>query len=138
MVENNVVDSILGFLGNPLTIWVVFALLLLYLAASSFRIAGENERFAVFMLGRFSGFRGPGLVAKSSVTKLVRLAVGAIGTVSSREFVKFDGEEIPIKNMDSFEVGDAVRIDSFDDTGPVLVRSALRAKTKCPSCGHEF
>ncbi len=42
---------------------LVIGVLVVYLALS-IRIANENERFAVFVLGRFAGYKGPGLVLK--------------------------------------------------------------------------
>ncbi len=120
----------------------IVALALVLIAAvvvfGSIAIAQENERFAVFMLGRFVRFAGPGLVLKSFATRLLRLKVGDIGTVSSHEFVKFGDVDIPISNIESFAVGDPVRVDGFDGTEPRLVKSALRPKTRCPECGHEF
>lgn len=119
---------------------IVVLLLVLAIAVfySSIAIAKENERFAVFMLGRFVRFAGPGLVLKTLATQTKRLEVGDIGTVTSREFVRFGDVDIPIADLASFDVGDPVRIDGFDGTEPRLVKSALRPKTKCPACGHEF
>ncbi len=119
---------------------VVLALVLIaaVVVYSSIAIAQENERFAVFMMGRFIRFAGPGLVLSSFMTRLVRLKVGDIGSVSSPEFVKFGDVEVPISGIESFAVGDSVRIDGFTGTGPRLVRSALRPKIRCPECGHEF
>lgn len=118
----------------------VLALLLvaIFVFISSIAIAQENERFVVFMLGRFVRFAGPGLVLKSFTTRLVRLKVGDIGTLTSHEFARFGDADIPVSHVDAFAVGEPVRIDGFDKAEPRLVRSALRPKTRCPECGHEF
>ncbi len=125
----------LTFSDGMLWIFVALATVVLY---SSIRIAQENERFAVFMMGRFAGYKGPGLVFKSSATRLVRLKVGDIGTVTGHEFAKFGDDDIPIKNLSSFEVGDPVRIDRFDGTEPRVEKTSIAPKTLCPKCGHEF
>lgn len=117
---------------------VALVLVALFVVYSSIGIAQENERFAVFMLGRFVRFAGPGLIMKTVAMRLVRLKVGDIGTVTSHEFVKFGEVDIPFGNLGSFAVGDPVKIDGFDGTDPRLVESALRPKTRCPQCGHEF
>lgn len=114
---------------------VLVALLVIY---SSIGIAQENERFAVFMLGHFVRFAGPGMVMKTVAMRFVRLKVGDIGTVTSQEFVKFGDADIPFGNLESFAVGEPVKIDGFDGTEPRLASSALRPKTRCPECGHEF
>jgi regulator of protease activity HflC (stomatin/prohibitin superfamily) len=40
---------------------LVLAVVVLIVLTSSLKIAGESERFAVFILGRFQAFKGPGL-----------------------------------------------------------------------------
>lgn len=121
---------------------VIPYLLILILVAvvlySSIRIAQENERFAVFTMGRFVRYKGPGLVLKSAMTQLIRLRVGDIGMLTSHEFARFGDVDVPVTNVDSFRAGDSVRIDGFDDTGPRLVKSSVHRKTHCPNCGHEF
>lgn len=117
---------------------IVLVLVALFVVYLSIGIARENERFAVFLLGRFARFAGPGLVMKTVAMRFVRLKVGDIGSVTSHEFVKFGDADIPFNNLGSFAVGDPVRIEGFDGTEPRLAKSALRPKTRCPQCGHEF
>ena len=45
----------------PLT-FLVFFTVLLVLVAKAIRVVKENQRVAIFRLGRFMGVRGPGLV----------------------------------------------------------------------------
>ena len=120
------------------TIFWFVMILLIVIAASSIGIAKENERFAVFMLGRFVRYQGPGLVLKTPTIRLIRLKVGDIGTLISHEFARFGDNDVPVTDVESFDIGDPVRIDGFDLTKPRLVKSSLRPKTRCPSCGHEF
>ena len=107
--------------------------------ASSLKIAAESERFAVFGMGRFVAFKGPGLIFISpGVHRAVRLRIGDIGVLSSSEFARFGPVDIPVKNIGSLRQGQSVRIDSFDGVEPRLVESSLPAKTMCPKCGHQF
>lgn len=117
---------------------LVLLLIAVFVFYSSIAIAQENERFAVFMMGRFVRFAGPGLVLKSFNTRLERIKVGDIGTLTSHEFARFGDTDIPVSNVETVAVGDPVRIDGFDGTEPRLVKSAVRPKARCPECGHEF
>jgi hypothetical protein len=119
-------------------IYAIVLVGIVYVLYSSIAIAEEDERFAVFVIGRFVDYKGPGLVLKVGPQRLVRLKVGDIGTLTSHEFAKFGEVDIPIRNAESLGAGDPVRIDGFDGTEPRLVRSSIRPKTRCPNCGHEF
>ncbi|MDJ0813043.1 MAG: hypothetical protein QNJ23_04895 [Woeseiaceae bacterium] len=116
----------------------IVLLLVMILAYQSLKIANENERFAVFMLGRFMAFKGPGLVFKTGAMKLVRLRVGDVGVVSGSEFVRFGESDVPVAQASEFRTGDSVRILSFGDDGPFLTRSDEKATQRCPQCGHQF
>ena len=112
--------------------------LAIVLAYRSFKIANESERFAVFLMGRFYRFKGPGLVFKTNDMKLVRLRVGDLGVVTGAEFVRFGESDVPVAQASEFRVGDKVRIVSFGDAGPFLSRSDEATIQRCPNCGHEF
>ena len=115
---------------------IVFVMVVLY---NSIKIAGESERFAVFVLGRFQAFKGPGLVVVISGTQQAhRLKVGDIGILTSSEFARFGTIDIPVSDVGSLRQGQAVRIDGFDGVEPRLVASSVPAKTICPNCGHNF
>jgi hypothetical protein len=105
----------------------------------SIRIARESERFAVFVLGRFQAYKGPGLVMIVPNTQQVyRLRIGDIGVLTGSEFARFGEVDIPVRNVGSLKQGQAVRIDGFDGVEPRIVASAVPAKTICPNCGHNF
>ncbi len=124
---------------TDLLIFVLLFLVFLFGLMGAFRIANESERFAVFVLGRFHSYKGPGLVIISpSITKVARLKIGDIGTLTSSEFARFGEIDIPVSNTDSLKQGQAVRIDGFDGVEPRLVASSIPAKTMCPKCGHSF
>jgi hypothetical protein len=116
-----------------LLLLLLFAVLLAYRSTA---IVAENERCAVFLLGRFQAFKGPGLVFKTSNHHIVRLTVGDVGSVISPEFIRFGEVDIPVTMAGSFNIGDAVRIDSFGDSGPIVSQSSIRPKRICPNCGH--
>lgn len=122
---------------SEITILIVVALAIV-VAYSSIRIANENERFAVFMLGRFWKFKGPGLVFRTNTMKFVRLKIGDLGEITNPEFVRFGESDVPISQASEFRVGDSVRIHSFGEDGPFLERSDQAPIHHCPKCGHEF
>ena len=119
-------------------LYLVLLLIAVIIIYRSVAIAAENERFAVFLLGRFQAFKGPGLVFKTSNQQAIRLKVGDIGSVTNSEFIRFGNVDVPVKMASSFSVGDAVRIDSFGDSEPVVSRSNVRPNKICPKCGHQF
>ena len=116
------------------------ALILLAVAAIfvalSIRIAGENERFAVFMVGSFAGFKGPGLVLKVPGTSdLVRIALGAEGEVQSNELVSIGTRSIPYVSAGSVRSGAKVRVSGFE-TARVKVEP-VQTFLVCEKCGHK-
>ncbi len=112
-----------------LIIWLTFAL----------KIAAESERFAVYLLGRFHSYKGPGLVLVVPFTQRVhRLRVGDVGVMSGSGFATFDGVDIPVLNTGALEQGQVVSIDAFDGVEPRLVASSERPGQQCPKCGHRF
>ncbi len=118
---------------------VVALLVVIVVLYQSIKIADESERFAVFVLGRFMDFRGPGLVFVAPGTqRIVRLKIGDIGSVKGPDFVAFGEVDIPIGGLTSFRVGQSVRIDRFDGAKPVLTASSVAPKNTCPNCGHQF
>ena len=107
--------------------------------SKSIKIAGESERFAVFVLGRFQDFEGPGMILIIPVTQMAhRLKVGDVGVVSGSGFVTFSRVDIPMPNLGSFRQGQSVRINGFDNSRSELIASAIPAKSICPNCGHQY
>ena len=117
---------------------LVVAAVAIVIAYSSIRIANESERFAVFMLGRFWKFKGPGLVFKTNTMKLVRLRIGDLCVVAGPEFVRFGESDVPVAQASEFRIDDNVRILSFGENGPFLERSDEKPAQRCPKCGHEY
>ena len=118
---------------------LMLSIFVIVVLARSIKIASESERFAVFVLGRFQAFKGPGLVLITpNIQKVHRLKVGDVGSIAGSDFARFDDVDIPVDSAASFKQGQAVRIDGFDGVKPRLIASSVPAKTMCPSCGHQF
>ncbi len=101
------------------------------------RIAQENERFAVFTLGRFVKIVGPGLqlVMLGGVTRLARVALGMRGAVLSSEIAEISGQSLPYRSKEPLEPGSAVRVVGFDTDAVEVAR--VRNVVVCEKCGHE-
>jgi len=86
--------------------------------AASLRVAREHERFAVFTLGRFTGFKGPGLVLHiPGMQMLCRIAGGDEGTVGSGGVADVSGCPVPVSADASVSPGDRIRIVGFRPDG---------------------
>lgn len=124
---------------SELFVYLVLMIIVTGFLVSTLKIAQESERFAVFVLGRFHSFKGPGLILITPYTQQVhRLKVGDVGVLTSPEFARFDTIDIPVSNVGSLRQGQAVRIEGFDGVEPRIVASSVPAPTICPSCGHKF
>lgn len=115
-------------MSTTLIIVIFLAVYCAILLWKSVHIAAETERFAVVSLGRFDGYRGPGLVMiLPIVTRAFRLKVGDTGTLISPEFATFAKVEIPVSGLSSINVGATIEITGFDDNGPRFT-SAVHAQ----------
>jgi len=115
---------------------IAIALLAIYLAMA-IRIAHENERFAVYALGRFVGLKGPGLGLKvpGGGADFHRIALGAEGEVQSNELVSIASRAVPFTSKKSVRTGTKVRVCGFD---PARVEvEALQQVFVCEKCGHK-
>ena len=111
---------------------IVLIVVLIGVIYGSLRVAGEGERFAVFMLGRFQGYRGPGLILVAPfIQRIHRLKVGDTGVLANSTSARFDGVDIPVTGLASLQPGQGVRIDRFDGVEPRLVASSAHARTVC-------
>ena len=111
------------------TSFIIYIFLFVYvtfLLYKSVHIVGEAERFAVITLGRFDGYRGPGLVMiLPFVTRAFRLRIGDTGTLMSPEFASFGKAEIPVTGVGSIKVSSAIEITGFDEQGPRISASVI-------------
>lgn len=112
-----------------LAVAVIFVML-------SIRVASENERFAVFMVGRFAGLKGPGLVLKvPGASDLVRIALGAEGEVQSNELVSIGTRSIPYVAGGLVRSGAKVRVSGFESARVKV--EPLQTFLVCEKCGHK-
>jgi len=124
---------------TSLAITLIFSIVVIVLMVNSIKIAGQSERFAIFVMGRFQDFKGPGMFLIAPFIQIaVRLKVGDVGLVNGSGFATFGEIDIPAAGLDSYRQGQSVRIDGFDGSEPILTASAIPAKKMCPNCGHQF
>ena len=138
MLEN-VLNFVSGILASGLLMPVLVTLILTVALANSFKIIPENQRFAIFILGRFKDYAGPGLIFwQPFVFTGVKITVGPVGTKLNDEFVRFGGVDLPAEGIQHIRDGDPVRISRFDGPRPVFEQSHERPQQLCPNCGHHF
>ena len=122
-----------------LIVSLIWALLAMILIAKSGLIVGESQRYAVFRLGRFNSYVGPGFVlVMPFLDRALRLEVGDTGVLISTEFAAFSDVQIPVSSVGSLRVGSSVRIAAFDKSGPQLEAALISNSHRCPKCGHEY
>ncbi len=120
-------------------ILVFVAVLGMVFLGSALKIAAEGERFAVFLLGRFHSYKGPGLVLIVPFTQRIhRLRIGDVGVYSGGGFARFGDVDIPVQDAGALRPEQAVRIDRFDGVEPRIAASPERPQQHCPKCGHRF
>ena len=125
--------------ADPFFYAIALAVVLFVLiSATSLKIVKESERLAVFILGRYAGLRGPGLVMlPPGIAGAHRLALGAVGTYMGSNLVRLDGFEVPIAANPEIRARDSVRICSFDGNEVHVERTDTPArKFRCEKCGH--
>lgn len=119
---------------------IVIAVLVLILA-STIRIASENERFAVFNIGRYMGLKGPGLILKPPVAGSIwtRLAIGDQGRLIAPGMGSFKNIQIPVKIDSNIEIESMIRIVGFT-SGVVeaLLNPNQNRTITCDKCGHKM
>ena len=82
---------------SELFVYLVLMIIVTVFLVNTLKIAQESERFAVFVLGRFHSFKGPGLILITPYTQQVhRLKAGDVGVLTSPEFARFDTVDIPV------------------------------------------
>ena len=105
-----------------------------------FKILRDQERFAVFILGRFKNFKGPGLVFKwpNGLPKWIKVSVGDRGKVLKPDWVRIRDWDLPFEYDSSIQVGNFVRIMGFSE-GKLIVAydNNQQRSTVCENCGHE-
>ena len=120
--------------------WPIVTLVLLMVVLSTIKLVPDGERFAVFILGRFARFKGPGLVLKIPSTgsewKLVK--AGERGTIISNEVGQFAAGHLPMLLDGRAIPGASIRVTGFEpDRLHAAVDSDQTKTVICAKCGHE-
>jgi|SRR6266853_192810 len=115
---------------------IVVVIVAIYVAMA-IRIANDNERFAVFTLGRFVGLKGPGLVMTipGSGSNFHRVALGAEGEIQSNELVLIGNRTIPFTSDATVRSRQKVRVCGFDSAHVKV--ELLQQFLVCQKCGHK-
>lgn len=123
-----------------MNLWLLLALLVILYAVFRIKIASEHERFTVHRLGKFVGFKGPGLLIKWSGTedKWTRIIAGDRGELTDQAVAKVNGVHIPVELEGTGSTGQFVRIKGFlPGTAKVILDSNQARTIICEKCGHE-
>ena len=115
---------------------IIVGIIVLYLAMS-FRIASDNERFAVYVLGRFAGLKGPGLVLKmpGSSAKFARITLGTEGEIQSNELASLAGNAVPYTSSAPVRAGSKIRVAGFEKAAVQV--DSIQQFVVCEKCGHK-
>lgn len=120
---------------------VLFAVLLAMFLASGIQVARDSERFAVFVLGRFAGFKGPGLLLRvpGQVAIWHRIKLGDRGELLNGGLARFGSFDLPVQGSAPVRAGTHVRITGFSSSSVVVEPSEDQVRSlRCPKCGHHF
>lgn len=116
--------------------------ILVFVAVSGIRIAQESERFAVSVLGRFVGLKGPGLLLKwpDTASRWVRLRLAQNGEFVGGGLVQFGEVAVPVRLQSPVDPGDVVQIISFRGNDIWVARPPRTDSqvVRCEQCGHEM
>ena len=120
--------------GAYFTFIVIVAVVLL----TGIKIVPEHERFAVFRLGKFMGFKGPGLVYKlGSTEKWVKIKPGDRGELMDTALAKIHDIDLPVQVDGKAGVGQAIRVKGFQVNQLWVTPDSFQGRTVvCQKCGH--
>ena len=99
----------------------VFLVLVMLLVAFSLRVVPEQQRIAVFRLGRYRGLRGPGMVmVVPYMDRDCKISIGDQGELMPDGSGKFREFQVPVIVHTSVASGASIRVVGFAKDG-VLV-----------------
>ena len=113
--------------------WIVFAVLVIFLLASSLKVLNEYERGVVFRLGRIIPVKGPGLVIIwPIIDKLVRVSLRTITMdVPPQDVITRDNVSIKVSAVLYFRVLDPNRaiisVENYLYATSQLAQTTLRS-----------
>ena len=123
------------------TVLIALIIFVVLLLIRNIKIASENERFAVFSLGRYAGLKGPGLLQKIQGVggQWVKLSVGDRGKLIAPGMCSIKNIQVPVQIDSKVEINKAIRIIGFDsDTIKAMLDPDQSRKIVCEKCGHEM
>lgn len=105
---------------------------------SGIKIASEHERFAVFGLGRFMGFKGPGLCYKFGNTeKWVRIKPGDRGELMDTSLANINSINVPVRVDGKVGIGQPIRVTGFQGDQLLVIADSVEGRSVvCQKCGH--
>lgn len=109
------------------------AVVLLILVVSSLRILREYERGVIFMLGRFWGVKGPGLIVViPGIQQMVRVDLRTVVMdVPSQDVISRDNVSVKVNAVVYFRVLDPeraiIQVENFFEATSQLAQTTLRA-----------
>jgi hypothetical protein len=127
-------------------IFPIIILVITFLLASRLKILSDSQRFAVYKLGQFEKFVGPGLIFQyeRGALKWVRVSIGTTGELATPDMVRiFEKKDkyfdLPVADMGSVKIGSIVRITGFTENKILCTMNPDQRKTiQCEKCGHEM
>ena len=122
------------------TFWIVLILLISLFLWARTRIARDNERFAIHILGQFKGFKEPGLHIKYSGKEIewTRIKANDRGKVVTSDMIRIGEIDVPFKADNQVRLGGYVRVSGFEkDCVLVIVDEDQRNSFVCEKCGHQ-
>lgn len=119
-------------------LFITMLLVLAFLLAGGLKMASEHERFAVFRLGRFIGFRGPGLCFRPWHTeKWVRIKPGDRGELMDSALAKINDADLPVQVDGKASIGQVIRVKDFQGDQLWVTPDSFQGRTVvCQKCGH--
>ena len=124
----------------------IIILALIFLLSSRLKILSDSQRFAVYKLGQFAKFVGPGLILQyeKGAQKWVRVSIGTTGELVTPDMVRILEKkdkyfDLPVADMGSVNIGSIVRITGFTENKLLCTMNPDQRKTiHCEKCGHEM
>lgn len=125
----------MDFLPGP---FVTFLVIVGILLASGIKIGSEHERFAVFRLGRFIGFKGPGVCFKlGTAEKWVRIKPGDRGELMDTALAKIHDIDLPVQVDGKASIGQVIRVKGFQGDQLWVTPDSFQGRTViCQKCGY--
>ena len=120
-----------------IAVFILFAILFI----SGVQIARDSERFTVIVLGRFVGFKGPGILVRipGQVAIWHRIKLGDRGEVLGSDIARFGSVDLPVQGGARMRIGSIVRVTGFAPAAVTVEMSPDQVRTlRCPKCGHDF